>query len=161
MSSAEGRSAALRGIAAFAAAKGVVALAAGLGLLSLLPHSFQAPAHEIAGRLHLNAAREMPQVFLRLAENLSDARLWTIALLALAYSAARLAEAYGLWRAQRWAQWLAALSGAIYVPFELYALWLGFSPIKLGALIANVAVVAYTAAALRYGAAIQRRASGA
>lgn len=139
----ERRSVALRGIAAFEAAKGLIALAAGFGLIGLLPRGMHASAHEIAGRLHLNAAKHFPGVFLRLADSLDDTRLWLIALLALTYSAARLVEAYGLWRARRWAEWLAALSGGIYVPFELRELWFGASPIKLGALIANVAVVAY------------------
>ena len=138
----------MRGIAVFEAVKGLIALAAGFGLLSVLPRTMHAAAHEIAGRLHLNAAKHVPAVFLRLAGHLDDARLWLIALLALAYSAARLVEAYGLWRARRWAEWLAASSGALYVPFELYELWLGVSPIKLGALIANVAVVAYMLRAL-------------
>ena len=145
----EPRSAALRGIAAFEAAKGLIALAAGSGLLGLLPRAMHAPAHEIAGRLHLNAAKHVPAVFLRLAEHLDDARLWLIALLALAYSAARLVEAYGLWRARRWAEWFAAVSGGIYIPFELYELWLGVSAIKLGALLANVAVVSIMVRALR------------
>lgn len=151
------KSAALRTIAAFEAAKGVFALAAGFGLLGLLPHALQAPAHQIAGRLHLNAAKAAPRIFLQLADNLADGRLWLIALLAFAYSVARLVEAYGLWRARRWAEWLAVLSGGIYIPFELYELWLGISAIKLGALIANLAVVGYMLRALQRRAQARRR----
>ena len=139
----------MRTIAGFEAAKGVIALAAGFGLLGLLPHAWRAVAHEIAGRLHLNPAKGRSGLFLRLLENLADARLWVLAALALAYSAARFTEAYGLWRARRWAQWFAALSGGIYIPFELYALSRGVSAIKLAALLINVAVVAYMVRALR------------
>jgi uncharacterized membrane protein (DUF2068 family) len=63
-------------------------------------------------------------------------------------------EAYGLWRERRWAEWLAATSGAIYVPFEIYELTRGVSPIKLAMLALNVAIVLYMVAALR------RRAGG-
>lgn len=143
------RNRALRTVAAFEALKGVVALAAGFGLLALLPRGWQASAHELAGRLHLNAAKRAPRIFLQLLDNLADTRLWPVALLALAYALARLIEAYGLWRARRWAEWLAALSGGIYVPFEIYELSRGVSTIKLAALVLNLAVVAYMVALLR------------
>ena len=59
------------------------------------------------------------------------------------YAALRFLEAYGLWRNRRWAEWLAALSGAIYIPFELYELHRGVSWLKLAALLLNAAVLAY------------------
>ncbi len=139
----------LRVIAVFEAAKGLLALAAGFGLLALLPHGWRATAHELAGHLHLNAAKRVPRVFIHLAHNFADLRLWTLAMLALVYAAARLAEAYGLWRERRWAEWLAALSGGIYVPFEVYELSRGISAIRLAMLALNVAIVLYMAAALR------------
>jgi uncharacterized membrane protein (DUF2068 family) len=40
----------------------------------------------------------------------------------LLYAALRFAEAFGRWRGRRWAQWLGAASGAIYVPFEVVEL---------------------------------------
>ena len=61
----------------------------------------------------------------------------------LVYAAIRFAEAYGLWFERRWAEWLAALSGAIYVPVEIYELTRGVSWIKLTALLLNAAIVIY------------------
>ena len=139
----------MRAIAVFEAAKGLLALAAGFGLLALLPHRWRATAHEIAGHLHLNAAKRVPRVFLQLVDNLADLRLWIVATLALVYATARLAEAYGLWRERRWAEWLAATSGAIYLPFEIYELSRGFSAIKLAMLALNLAIVVYMVATLR------------
>jgi len=104
---------------------------------------------ELVGRLHLNAGKSYPNVFIRILEDTSNAQLWAIAGLVVVYALIRFVEAYGLWRARRWAAWLAAVSGALYVPFELYELSGGFSWIKLAALAANLAVVAFMVLSLR------------
>jgi uncharacterized membrane protein (DUF2068 family) len=59
------------------------------------------------------------------------------------YSLARFIEAYGLWHAKRWAQWFAAVSGGIYVPFELFELYERVTWLSLGALMLNLAIVAF------------------
>ncbi|RYY72055.1 MAG: DUF2127 domain-containing protein, partial [Comamonadaceae bacterium] len=68
---------------------------------------------------------------------------------AAGYSLLRFVEAYGLYRERVWAEMLAAVSGAIYVPFEVMALWR--APTWLhGALLAlNLGVVAIMLGALR------------
>jgi uncharacterized membrane protein (DUF2068 family) len=40
-------------------------------------------------------------------------------LAACVYVVVRLLEAYGLWNERVWGEWLGAVSGAMYVPFEL------------------------------------------
>jgi uncharacterized membrane protein (DUF2068 family) len=139
----------MRGVALFEATKGLVVVLAGCGLLSLVHHDVQAVAEQFVARLHLNPAKHTARVFLEAARDLSDARLRLLAILALLYAAVRLAEAYGLWFAQRWAQWLAALSGGIYVPMEVVELGHGVSWLKVAALVANLAVVVYVASLLR------------
>jgi uncharacterized membrane protein (DUF2068 family) len=62
---------------------------------------------------------------------------------AVVYSLGRFIEAYGLWAAKRWAQWVAALSAAIYVPFELFELYERVTWLSLGALTLNLAIVAF------------------
>jgi uncharacterized membrane protein (DUF2068 family) len=59
------------------------------------------------------------------------------------YALVRFAEAYGLWHSKHWAEWLAAVSGAIYVPVEIYEISRGVSWIKVSALVLNIAIVAY------------------
>lgn len=117
-------------------------LAAG-GLFYLIPRDLHQVAAELIGRLHLNAGKSYPNVFNRILEDTSNAQLWLIAALVLVYALVRFAEAYGLWFGRRWAEWLAALSGGIYVPVELYELSRGVTSIKIGALILNACVVAY------------------
>ena len=136
---------ALRAVALFEAFKGLLVLAAGCGVLALFHGDAQGFADALVGRLHLNPAKNAPRVFLQLLANVSDSQLWLLAGFAALYASLRLIEAYGLWRGRRWAEWLAALAGGIYVPVEIYELTRGVSWIKVAALLLNAAVVAYMA----------------
>jgi uncharacterized membrane protein (DUF2068 family) len=49
----------------------------------------------------------------------TDERLCIIGYGALVYAAIRFAEAWGLWRGRSWAGWLAVVSSAAYLPFEI------------------------------------------
>ncbi len=133
----------LRTIAVFEAFKGTLAVLAALGVLAVIPKDARHVAVELVGRLHLNPGKTYPSVFIRLVEETGNAQLWLIAVLVVVYALVRFLEAYGLWRARPWAEWLAAVSGAIYVPVEIYELSRGLSWIKLAALVLNIAVVAY------------------
>jgi len=142
------RKGALRAVALFEAFKGALVLAAGFGLLAIFHGDAQRLADALVGRLHLNPAKNYPQVFLRLLENISNSQLWALAGFAAIYASLRFIEAYGLWRGRRWGEWIAALSGGIYVPVEIYELTRHVTWIKIGALILNAAVVAYMCYAL-------------
>jgi uncharacterized membrane protein (DUF2068 family) len=133
----------------FEAAKGALVLTTGFGLFRLLHRDADVAADLLSRRLHLNPAKHHARVFLDLLYNLSNSKLWMLATLALTYSCVRFIEAYGLWHNRTWAKWFAALSGAIYVPFELYELYLGVNGVKAAALILNVAVTAYMVHSIR------------
>jgi len=148
--------AALRAVALMEAVKGLVVFGAGFGLLALVHHDVRRVAESLVTRLHIDPTRHYAGVFLELASNLTDARLWGLAALALLYSTIRLAEAYGLWRNLRWAAWLGAGSGAIYVPVECYELWERPGPVKVLTLTFNVVVVLYLIWTLGRGSAAAR-----
>lgn len=145
----------LQAVATFEALKGVVVVLASSAVLSLAHKDLHALALSLVEHTHLNPAAKYPQIFLSAANDLHNAHLLMLALGAAAYSLLRFVEAYGLYRERVWAEMLAAVSGAIYVPFEVLALWR--APTWLhGALLAlNLAVVAIMVVALR------RRRSGA
>ena len=142
-------SATIRTIALFEGAKGAVVFLAGFGLLSLLHKDLEYLAEAAVSRLHLNPGSHFPQIFIQAASRTSDVRLWTYAALAAAYGVFRLAEAYGLWRERRWAEWLAVVSGGLYIPFEIYEIYRGKGWIAIVALAINVAIVAVMVRALR------------
>jgi uncharacterized membrane protein (DUF2068 family) len=127
----------------FEAAKGVLVLIVGFGLLSFVHQDVDQLAEELVRHFHLNPASRYPRIFLDVTSHLSDLRVWLLATFAFCYASLRLAEAYGLWRGRRWAEWLAVASGTVYVPIELYELFTGLSGIKIATLTANIAIVAY------------------
>ena len=135
-------SSALRTIALLEAAKGALVLLAGFALLSLIHHDVQRIAERLLAHAHLNPASRYPRIFIDLANQITDARLLLIAAGAFAYSLVRFVEAYGLWYARRWAEWFAALSGGIYIPFEIFELYERVTWLSLGALVLNLAIVA-------------------
>jgi len=138
----------LRAVATLEAVKGLLVLLAGFGAFALIHRDVQAAADSLVRHLHLDPARHIPSIFLRAAGRMTDSRLWMLSAGALVYSGVRFAEAWGLWRARAWAEWLAALSGAIYVPFEVISLLARPTPLKVATLLVNVAVVAYLAVLL-------------
>jgi uncharacterized membrane protein (DUF2068 family) len=146
----------VRAVAAVEAAKGVLVLAAGLGLLSLLHRDVQHFGDRIVQHFHLDPAKHYPHIFLKAAESLTDGRIMLLAAGAATYAVLRLVEAYGLWRGRRWAEWLSALSGAIYIPFEIAHLRHHPTWLSWGALVVNVLVVLLMCAALWPRARIMR-----
>ncbi len=138
----------IRIVAAFEAAKGVLVLLVGFGLLALVHHDAQAMAEQLVERFHLNPASRYPRIFIHAAGAVTDARLWLLACAALGYAAARIIEAYGLWRERRWAEWFAVATGGIYMPIELYELFHGVTWAKVSLLVVNTAIVAYMSYAL-------------
>jgi len=134
---------ALHAIAVFEGVKGVAALAASFGMLELVHHDVRHLAVALIGHYAWDPAGRYPALLLHYADALQDANLRNLLLVAWGYAAIRLAEGYGLWRDRVWAEWLAALSGALYVPFEAQHLWHRPNLINALVLAGNLCVVAY------------------
>jgi uncharacterized membrane protein (DUF2068 family) len=84
-----------------------------------------------------------PAIILHYADVLADTNLQALILLAAGYVVLRFFEAYGLWYQRTWGQWLGALSGGLYVPFELWHLVNRPSLIGVVVLVSNVGVVGF------------------
>lgn len=134
---------ALRTIASIEAVKGVVAIAVGLGLLSLVHRDLHHMAAALIGYVGLDPGASYPAMFLHDVDVLHDTRLRTILLAAGGYAAVRFAEAFGLWNARHWGEWLGALSGAIYVPFEIQHWIHRPSAVATTVIVVNMVVVAF------------------
>jgi len=136
-------SSALRTVALFEAAKGVLVLVVGFGLLSLIGRDIEHFAERLVTHSHLNPASHYPRIFLDFADRVTNTNLMLLAAGAAVYSLVRFVEAYGLWHERSWAEWFAALSGAIYIPLEILRLQKHHSWISITLLAVNVVIVVF------------------
>jgi len=141
----------LRVVASFEFIKGVFVLLIGLSALLLVHKNAWVIAESLLALLHISTDRHSAQLFLDFADRLTDARLWTAAQLALAYSILRFAEAYGLWNQRTWAEWVAFVSGTLLLPLEIRGLMRGVTILRSALFLGNLAIVFYMLFLLRAG----------
>ena len=132
---------AVRVVALFEAFKGLLVLLVGSGVIALRHKGVYDVALSLIEHAHLNPASRYPHIFLDAAADLQNTRLLLLAAGAACYSALRFVEAYGLLFARSWAEMLAALAGAIYLPFEIAGLLHHVTPLRVAMFLANLAVV--------------------
>ena len=138
----------LRLIAVLEATKGVIGLVLGVGLYMLAGHRHPI-IQRIVERLHLNHSAHAPHFIVEMLAHPERFRLEIWTLLAAGYATVRFVEGYGLWRARRWAEWLALVSAALYIPFEIFAIVESPTLLKVSLLVINGAFVAYLSVILR------------
>ncbi len=135
----------LRAVASLELVKGLIVLAGGFGILFLVHKDTGDVADWCLSVLHISPDHHFAQVFLDWADALTAQKLWAVAGVAAVYSILRFIEAYGLWRARAWAEWIALISGTLYVPFEVMRLMHRVNLFHSALLIVNLAVVFYMA----------------
>jgi uncharacterized membrane protein (DUF2068 family) len=148
MPNAQGQRNALHAIAAFEATKGAAALAGLIGMLDLLHRDVRAVVIALIGRFGLDPEAHYPSLLLHYADLLPDADVHLLVMLGSAYIALRFVEATGLWLGKAWGEYLGALSGGIYIPFELIHFIHEPSVVNAGVVLLNAVIVAYLARAL-------------
>lgn len=142
---------ALRAVASFELAKGLLVLLAGVVVVFMVRRDPGDFADGILRLLHISPDHHFAQLFLDWADTLTAAKLWTVAAVAAVYTILRFVEAYGLWYARTWAEWVALVSGAIYLPFEVYKLIHRQSLLHISILVLNLIIVLYMAYLLKTG----------
>ncbi len=75
--------------------------------------------------------------------------LLLVAGLLLAYALVEIVEGVGLWWSQRWAEYLAVVATAAFLPLEIYELTEKVSWLKIATLVINILAVLYIAVAKR------------
>jgi uncharacterized membrane protein (DUF2068 family) len=135
----------LRTVASVEFLKGVIGVVVAIGFLILRHKDVWDIADNLLEFLRINTDRHFAQVLLDFADQVTEGQLSALAALAFTYSGLRFVEAYGLWKTRVWGEWLAICSGLVYLPLEIRALLHRSTPLRWGALIINLALVAYVA----------------
>ncbi|HET6896905.1 MAG TPA: DUF2127 domain-containing protein [Vicinamibacteria bacterium] len=133
-------------IAVFRFLKAVVLVAVALGALRLLDRDTASRAHEWLAALPFVAHHPAVERAAAKVTGASPARLEIAASVGLAYAVLFAVEAVGLWLQRVWAEYLTIVATTSFIPFEVYELTRRFTPIRVGALVANVVIVAYLVA---------------
>ena len=129
------------------AAKGMLVLLVAFGFAEIihLHIDLEEAARNLLYVLQIDPDRRISHALMHLAGRMMNADLLTVLAIALAYSTLRFIESYGLWRQRVWAEWLAIISGAVYLPLELYNLIRRPSLVHWVILLINIAIVLYIA----------------
>jgi len=137
----------LRTVAILEAAKGLLVLLVAFGFAEIihLHIDLEESAQNLLYFLHIDPDRRISHALMHLAGRMMDANLLTVLAIALVYSSLRFIESYGLWRQRVWAEWLAIIAGAVYLPLELYNLIRRPSTVHWVILLVNIAIVIYIA----------------
>jgi uncharacterized membrane protein (DUF2068 family) len=133
----------LRMVAVVEAFKGIAVVALCLILLSLLHKDLDSVVDHLTDFLRLNPDSRVADWFYDLADRTTGRGIWTAVSAGLVYSVARFVESYGLWNELHWAEWFAAISGAVWVPFEVFAVIEHPQWIRFAVLNGNLLVVFY------------------
>ena len=139
----------LRFIAIFEAVKGALGLAIGIELYRFAGNHMDPVIEWVVHYVRLSDGGHFPKFIVEMVTHPNPKRIEVCTMLAVPYAALRFGEAYGLWLARRWGEWLTLVSAALYVPIEIYALTLGVSVLMVALLLLNLVFVAYLAVILR------------
>lgn len=101
-------------------AKGIVAVAFGGWLISFREHDIGDMMANLLDRMHVDPAHEIAIKLVSLADKITPEKVEIAALIAFIYGLVRFTEGYGLWNARTWAEYFALISGAAYLPWELW-----------------------------------------
>jgi uncharacterized membrane protein (DUF2068 family) len=80
---------------------------------------------------------------------LGPRKFLAIGIVACIYAAVFLVEGWGLWREKRWAEYLTVIVTASLIPLEVWEIVRHVTPLKILALVVNVAIVLYLIQLLR------------
>ncbi|REG86580.1 DUF2127 domain-containing protein [Marinomonas pollencensis] len=141
----------LGAIAVLEAFKGVLAVLVAIGVHALAGVDLHQEAVNMFAYFHLAATNHYAVLALHSIDKINHSGLTLVTMVALGYALIRFIEAYGLWHRMRWTEWFAFLSGAVYLPFEIYEVIKDQNVITLGVLGINIVVVSYMYWVLKAG----------
>jgi uncharacterized membrane protein (DUF2068 family) len=124
---------------------GVLEIAISLGILSLLDNDMESFALELAGFFNLDIDNHYVNAAIKKVGMLENGTILGISIGVFLLGVLVLVEGWGLHLRRRWAEWLTVIATALFIPFEIYEVIYRITPLKVGALVLNCAIVWYLA----------------
>jgi uncharacterized membrane protein (DUF2068 family) len=134
-----------------------VLLAASVYLLTHLGSDFGRLADRVMRAVELDPRRPFLHRIVLKLHHIHAGTVLVTGIAAAGYGALELAEGWGLWLDQLWAEYLTVIATSLLVPVELYELARKPSLLKAGGIAVNVAIVAFLAWNLRKRVVRERR----
>ena len=142
----------LRALAVERAVRGLVFVLVGGAIVSFVEYqgSFQdllnraiPAAGPLAQVLHVDLNTSRIISTLRTFAQEKPATLVLVAVAVFGYALIQFVEAVGLWRLKRWGEYFSVVATSVFLPLEIYELTERVTPIRVGALVVNLAAVLY------------------
>ncbi|HJU37950.1 MAG TPA: DUF2127 domain-containing protein [Tahibacter sp.] len=143
------RGAPLAWIAAFKFAKAAVLAAFAFAVHALSRHEAHDAFVAWLGHRAMSPHAHLLERFAQWLDGTSPARIELAAGAALVYAVLYAVEGWGLARRRPWAIWMTVIATSLLVPLEAWAIAVHPTAVAAAALVANLAIVAYLAFALR------------
>jgi uncharacterized membrane protein (DUF2068 family) len=135
-------------IAAERAFRAIVLLVVGIVLVTHPHTDWSREIAHFSEKLGLDPKDNWVQRLLKDAAKINSSKDLLFGVIAIGYGILEGAEAYGLWRRRRWGEWLTVLATSLLLIPEVWELSRSATPLKIGALLVNIAVVVYLLARL-------------
>ncbi|HUE42278.1 MAG TPA: DUF2127 domain-containing protein [Candidatus Sulfotelmatobacter sp.] len=133
----------IRLIGLFKLLKGILLIAVGVGAFRMIHSDITDIATRLVTKLGLDpGGRHVGRLLLETA-NLTPDKIRALGVGSFLYAALFLTEGTGLLMAKRWAEWFSVIITSSLVPFEMYEIYRRPTLLKFGALLVNLAFVAY------------------
>ena len=136
-------------IAVFKFLKAILFVLAALGAFGLMQHGIAERAREWGTALVFTSGQHLVRRSIAFVTGLSREKIAALGLVALFYAALFATEGVGLWREKRWAEYLTVIATGSLIPFEVWEMIQGPTPMRFAAFALNVVVVVYLVVRLR------------
>lgn len=136
-------------IAAERGVRAIVLVAIGLVLITHTHTDWAAAITRVTKDVGFDPSDNGIQRIIAKIHAIRPSRLGFYGVVAIAYGALEATEAYGLWNQRRWAEYLTVIATAVLLVPEVWEIAKGATWLKVGALIVNLAIVAYLVYRLR------------
>jgi uncharacterized membrane protein (DUF2068 family) len=141
----------LKAIAVVDGVKGLLALFLALSVNVIAKQDLHQLAAQIMQNWPISPNNYYVNLLLTFVEKIIQQDHVLVIIISLMYACFRFVIAYGLWHKLRWTEWFAFISGSLYIPFELYAIYQNPSHVNVAVLLFNLIVVAYLYWVLKRG----------